>query len=123
MLGFNALAEAPLSALAAGAPPDGGVVETTRRRRRGVAEIYYPPRREVEREQVAEVGEIAPPPMLPDVAPLVPGAGVPARRPVDLLDTRVLGRVVGLDAASFARARRNAEMEAEDEDDVLLLLS
>jgi hypothetical protein len=92
-----------------------------RRRRRGVAEFYYPPRREVEREDVAALPEPAPPQAVPEVQPIIPGAALPVRKPIVARDLRDLGRVLGLDAASLERARRQAEID-EDDEEVLLLL-
>jgi hypothetical protein len=91
------------------------------RRRRGVAEFYYPPRREVEREDVAALPEPAPPQAVPEVQPIIPGAAKPVRKPIVARDLRDLGRVLGLDAASLERARRQAEID-EDDEEVLLLL-
>lgn len=89
------------------------------RRRRGVAEVYYPPRRQIEREDTAALPEPAPPQAVPEVRPIIPGAAKPVR--VVARDLRDLGRVLGLDAASLDRARRQAEIE-EDDEEVLLLL-
>jgi hypothetical protein len=91
------------------------------RRRRGVSEFYYPPRREVERENVAALPEPEPPQAVPDVQPIVPGAALPVRKPIVARDFRDLGRVLGLDAASLDRARRQAAID-EDDEEVLLLL-
>lgn len=85
------------------------------RRRRGVAEMYYPPRREVppepERIEAPQAEEQQP---VPEIRPIVPGAPMPVKASI--------AEIAGLTPAKIAQMKARIAREQEDEDDLEALL-
>ena len=102
---------------------NGGEAVEPSRRRRGAGSVTYYDRWEKQKREPVEVKEAAPSPLpAPETAPIVPGGPTAQKRSIVARDLRDLGRVLGFDARSLEAARRQTELEEDDEDALLLLL-